>query len=92
MSKSSPVPLEDGCITREQVIQVLSIAAEHGNYTIDIRDGISIALFKEGNPEVYDLPPIVTRRMIARLSNKYTIQPEWFYHPHMLTSGSNTPN
>lgn len=88
----SNIPLEEGCITREQAIAVLLMAAEHGNYTIDVKESGTVALFKDGNPEVYDFPPVVTRRMIGRLSNKYGIRPEWFYRPHMLISGASKPN
>lgn len=44
----------------------------------------TITIVKDGVPAIYILPENVTRMMVGKLSNKYGLKPEWFYHPDML--------
>jgi hypothetical protein len=43
-----------------------------------------MTVVQSGIPEAYELPEIVGRRMVARLSNKYGVRVEFFYHPELL--------
>lgn len=81
--------LPEGSVTLDRALTVLTQAAPHCNYSIDIKDGNSVTLVKDGIPEVYDLPEVVPRKMLQRLSHKYGIRIEWFFHPHMLIPGDN---
>jgi hypothetical protein len=84
--------LPEGCVSRAHVLLVLAKAAEHGNFFVDVRSESSVTIFMNSVPDVYDLPEIVTRRMVQRLTNKYAVRPEWFYHPHMLGSAPSSSN
>lgn len=76
--------MHDGCVTRESVITVLRASA----VSLAV-DGFTITLVKDGKPEVYVLPEHVPRRLLQRISNKYDIRIEYFFHPAMLGTAGN---
>lgn len=78
-----------GSVSRETVIKVLRAAADECGYSIkDV--GKTLTLVKDGTPEVYDFPELIPRRMLGRLTGKYGVRREYFYHPEMCCGGNTT--
>ena len=74
---------EGGDVTRENVLRVLEHALS-SEISFDNKGDGSILLVKDGIPEHYPLPPKLGRRFLQRLSGRYGIKIEWFYHPEMV--------
>ena len=80
--------LSDGSVKPNVLIDVLQAASEGGGFTL-IVDEFRITLIKDEKPNVYDLPEVVGRKMIATLANNYGVQNHYFYHPEtVIPTGS----
>lgn len=83
------LPAESGSVAVGVVIEVLKAVLPV--LGVSIKSGSTmVTLVKDGKPEVYDLPAMVPRRMLARLSIKYGVKQEYFYHPEMCCHGTPT--
>lgn len=80
---------DSGTLPRGNVIHVLQTALIDSGVSFKVEDN-TVTIVKDGTPMVYPLPEQVTRKMVARLANKYGVNIEWFYHPEMLTKGTRT--
>jgi hypothetical protein len=80
-----------GTVRSDVVVRVLmATAIQYGVSIKQDTDTGDIYLVKDGIPEVYALPPNVPRRMLQRLSRKYAVRLEFFYHPEMCVEGPST--
>lgn len=82
---------EQGSVSRNSVVEVLSAVSEVLGVSMKV-EGTTLTLVKDGIPEVYSLPDQVTRRFLQRISSKYGVKIEYFYHPEMCCKGNTTQN
>lgn len=86
------LPIEDGSVPRDAVLLVLQSVCSDLQISLKISDDYhKVTLVKDGISEVLILgEERVTRRMLQRLSKKYGIRIEFFYHPEMYCTGNKT--
>lgn len=73
-------------VSLETVIKVLSITL--GSNVSFSRDSNDLTIVKNGIPEVYRMPSKVHRGLLQRLSKRYDIKIEYFYHSAMIQNNS----
>ena len=79
---------DDGAVECTQVIKALEVSGV--SITVaSAPDGRTVlTVVTNGVPEVYFLQASVGRKMLHRLSYRYGVRIEWFYHPEMICGGS----
>jgi hypothetical protein len=82
-------PAESGNVAVAAVVKVLLAVLPGLNVSVKASSS-RITLVKDGKPEVIDLSASVPRRMLSRISNKYGVKMEYFYHPEMCCRGTTT--
>lgn len=81
----------NGDVDRMIVVRVASAVAESCGYSFADDEEKNTATFvKDSVPEVYQLSAKVRRKQLHRLSHKYGINIEYFYHPEMCCGPSAT--
>jgi hypothetical protein len=71
---------EGGTVSKAVVVRVLKARAVGCGYSVFV-DAPFVILTRKGVPEAYPLPELVPRRLLQRLSKKYGVPIDAFYHP-----------
>lgn len=77
-------------VTREVAIAALR-AADVGVSEKKDDDGIRFTLVKGDVVEVQYFPEVIPRALIGRLSGKFGVPPEYFWHPEMIPAERRPP-